>query len=151
MQTIKLLIISSNQGVRNSLAKIFNERPGFVVIDQTFTSADASCLRIMQPDVVLYGWSDENVRPAIDNIKKVCPCTLVIVISDLQGIDLILSTFSAGADGFLKTSMLPADIVSAIELMCKGSICFFPRSVREVLTNIRYYNVKKLRSRWDKN
>jgi DNA-binding NarL/FixJ family response regulator len=48
----------------------------------------------------------------------------------------IQSAILAGVDGYLSLSMLPGDMVKAVELILKARLCFFPKSAKEVVKNL---------------
>lgn len=147
MQTIRLLIINSNQPVRRGLASLFASHHYFTVVAQIDSVTDIEFLRSLQPDVVLYGLPphDEKSISAISTIKKVCPYSLVTVFSntDFREHSLVLAAFTAGADGYLKTPILPADLVAALELTCRSDICFFPRAAKDTLVLNLGVSIKK--------
>lgn len=139
MQTIRLLIINSKQSVRRGLTSLFTVQGGFDVVGEIESVADIDYLQRLQPDVALYGLSSHDAKSisVISSIKEVCPCTLIVAFSDLSERFHILAAFAAGADGYLKTPMLPADLVAAIKLICRSGICFFPRIAKETLINVK--------------
>lgn len=144
MQTIRLLIINNNQAVRRGLVSLFAKRNGFIVLDELESVNDFTYLQRLQPDAVLYGLNqeDEGSIGAICTIKETCPYTLVIVLSDFCEQPHLIAAIAAGTDGYLKTPILPADLVTLIELACKCGISFFPRAARESLLNLTMQNSK---------
>lgn len=134
MQSVRLLIIHSNQMIRRGLASLFDAH-GFNVVGEIDLITDVNFLQRLQPDVVLYGLNiqDEKSLSLISTIKEVCPCTLVVILTDLNKRPGIIAAFAAGADGYLKTPILPADLVTAINLTCRSGICFYPRAAKDTI------------------
>ena len=132
MQPFRLLIVNNIQAVRSSWASIFSSRSGFTIVGEVDELNDFSYIQHLQPDVILIGLKSyqDKVTDVVGKIKKICPWTLVIVFSDQEDNTDILSVFVAGADGYLKKPILPADLVRAIELTCRSGICFFPKSAK---------------------
>lgn len=130
MQTIRLLIINSNHSMRQGLAFLFAAQSDFEVVGEIESADDIEHLQRIQPDVILYGLlhHDEKSISTIKTLKEVCPCTLIIVISDLTEQSHILAALAAGVDGYLTIPLMPADLVLIIKLACRSGICFFPRT-----------------------
>lgn len=135
MQAFRLLIVNNIQAVRSSWASLFSSRGGFLVVGEIDEINDFDFVQHLQPDVVLIGLkSYENKdMQIVSKIKEICPWTLVIIFSELEENSGILAALVAGADGYLKKPILPADLVTAIGLTCRSGICFFPRSAKEFL------------------
>lgn len=146
MQVIRLLIVNSNKSMLRGLATLFASHNGFAIVGEIEALSDFDYLQRLQPDVVLYGFScfDEKNIFAISSLKEVCPCTLLIVFSELQESSHIVATFAVGADGYLKTPILPADLVAAVKLTCRAGICFFPRADREMLISLGGFYKKQV-------
>lgn len=135
MQTIRLFIVNCNKPALRGLSSLFAAQGGFDVVGEAQYLDDLEHPRRLQPDVVLYGMNrcDEKTVSAISSLKEVCPCTLVIVLSDASESTHALAAFTAGADGCINTPILPADLVTSVRLTCRTGICFFPRTARESL------------------
>lgn len=142
MRKIRLLIISSNQAIRQGLASLFSAHDCYQVVAEIDSLTDTEYLKKLQPDVALYGLygSDTKNIAIISDFKKICPYTLVIVFSNISEHSFVIETFLAGADGYIKAPILPADLTSAIDLACRNEICFFPRTSRETLMNPQTIN-----------
>jgi len=134
VQRVRLLIINNNHVIRRGLASLFVAN-GFNVVGEYDSIVEIDYLQSLQPDVVLYGLSiqDEKSLSLISTIKEVCPCTLVVILTDLNKQPGIIAAFAAGADSYLKTPIMPADLVSAINLACRSGICFYPRAAKDTL------------------
>jgi len=137
MQALRLLIINGDRAVRRCLAFLFASREGFNLLGEFDSAADTERIRSLQPDVILFwaGAGDEKNIPLISKVKKVCPYTLVVVFSEVFDGAHVAAAFTAGADGYLKTPVLPSDLVAAVELACSGRVCIFPQAIKEILIN----------------
>lgn len=139
--TIRILIINSNHSVRKGLAALFEAQSscGFQVVGDFQSSEDIEYLQRLQPDVVLHGLysHDEKSMSAINRLKEACPCTLLIVLSDLNESSHIPAVLAAGADSYLRTPVLPADLVATVKLACSSEICFIPRWAKESLLSVK--------------
>lgn len=135
MQTLKLLIINENESMRRGLVKLFVTRMSFRVVNEIGLADPVEQVHTLQPDVILF-WSEdfnEKFMSALRTMKEACPYTLVIVFSDSFERSGVAAAFDAGADCFLKMPILPADLITAVELACRSGLCFFPLAVKEVL------------------
>lgn len=138
MQRMKLLIVCGKQSVCDSLAALMEKQGGFHVIKQTEILSNIDHTRQIQPDVVLYVYyGDGGGISDIKKLKETCPYTIVIVISDISDSSSIKAAFTAGADSYLTTGILPSDLVAAIELACRSEVCFLPRMIKKTILNLR--------------
>lgn len=135
MQRIRLSIANVNQAVRRSLAALFTAQAGFQVLCESESAAGIDYLQRQQPDVVICGIESygEKSLAFISTLKEVCPCTMVIVFAEFGGAPHVRAAFMAGADGYLKTPIMPADLVTAVELACRSGNCFFPKEAEDIL------------------
>ncbi|MFZ5643576.1 MAG: hypothetical protein ACOY46_08305 [Bacillota bacterium] len=129
MQFIKLLLIIENQALRRSLASLFARQANYRLVGE-FGALIIHKVQELQPDVVLYSLSgnDEKSLDPIRAIKEVCPCTMTIVISPQCARTDVRKVFQAGAHSYLKTPLLPADLILAVDLACRGEIFLLPGS-----------------------
>lgn len=141
MQKISLLIICSDQAVRRGLASLLGAHGSFRVADQIDSVANTERIQRIQPDVILYGFYPDknNITSSVSTLKEACPYTLVVFFSDSADHSHIKEAFTAGADGYLMTPILPSDLAAAIELACRGGICFLPRAAKETVIGPRIF------------
>ena len=131
MYAFRILIVNSVAMMRDIWTALFSSRSDFIVVGEFDRLSDFNVLLSLQPDVVLIelqNQTEDDMANIISNIKGICPWTLVIVFADLEESTNVLPIMVAGADGYLKNSILPVDLVGAIELTCRSGICFFPRT-----------------------
>lgn len=144
MQQIRLLIISSNQGVRRGLTVIFAAEKSFEIVGEVeIDSCCAAQAQITQPDVILYADElEEDVDQEIYSLKKACPCSKVLVFAD--NFKEVSRIIAAGADGLLTRKMLPGDIVTAVELTCQAGLVCMPNLFNS--SDIGELNIKSINS-----
>lgn len=140
MQKIRLLIINPNtEGISSmtGMSSLFAPQDHFQVVGEISKIPDERFVRQLQPDVILYRLTEDNesLTSLIVDLKKICPYSMVIVFSSHDKDSLVLDSFLSGADGFIKAPILPADLVTALELSCRSRVCFFPRAAKEWLFN----------------
>ena len=136
MHKIRMFIISEPQGVRQGLSAIFSSENSFHVV------GEASCrlehlteIQKLQPDAILYDiTSGEDVLSIIRHIKDTCPCTLLFALLDYNTIHEAHIAISAGVDSFLTKTLLPSDLVKAVELTCRTGILCIPDSLRRMVS-----------------
>lgn len=132
MQKVRLMIISERELMHRGLATILSSDPYFEIMGRPGNPEESvEEAREVQPDLVLFepGGGRDGLA-AVRRLKEVCPYTVVIVFTDGDGTEEIRSAVEAGADGCLTKRMLPGQLKSALELICRAGVFCLPGSLR---------------------
>jgi DNA-binding NarL/FixJ family response regulator len=136
--TLRVVVADDQALVRAGFRGIVAATPGFSVVGEASTGADAvDEARRTQPDVVLM-----DVRmPVMDGIEATRRITgsaatagvrvLILTTFDLD--EYVYSALRAGASGFLLKSTLPGELLTAIRVIAAGDALLAPSVTRRLV------------------
>ena len=136
--TLRVLVADDQALVRAGFCGIVGATPGFLVVGEAGTGAEAvEQARRSQPDVVLM-----DVRmPVMDGIEATRQITgsaatagvrvLILTTFDLD--EYVYSALRAGASGFLLKSTVPGDLLNAIRVIAAGDALLAPSVTRRLV------------------
>jgi DNA-binding NarL/FixJ family response regulator len=136
--TLRVVVADDQALVRAGFRGIVAATPGFAVVGEASTGAEAvEQARRSRPDVILM-----DVRmPVMDGIEATrlitgSPATAGVRVLILTTFDLdeyVYSALRAGASGFLLKSTLPADLLTAIRVIAAGDALLAPSVTRRLV------------------
>jgi len=136
--TLRVVVADDQALVRVGFRGIIDATPGFTVVGEAGTGAEAvTAARQARPDVVLM-----DIRmPVMDGIEATRQITGSAQMQDVRV--LILTTFDldeyvyaalrAGASGFLLKDTMPVDLLNAIRVIAAGDALLAPSVTRRLL------------------
>jgi DNA-binding NarL/FixJ family response regulator len=136
--TLRVLVADDQALVRAGFRGIVAATPGFSVVGEAGTGAEAvEQARRSQPDVVLM-----DVRmPVMDGIEATRQITgsaststvrvLILTTFDLD--EYVYSALRAGASGFLLKSISPGELITAIRVVAAGDALLAPSVTRRLV------------------
>jgi DNA-binding NarL/FixJ family response regulator len=136
--TIRVIVVDDQALVRIGFQGIIAATPGFSVVGEAATGAEAVALaRSTRPDVVLM-----DIRmPDMDGIEATRRITgaaetrgvrvLILTTFDLD--EYVYAALRAGASGFLLKDTMPADLLQAIKVIAAGDALLAPKVTRRLL------------------
>jgi DNA-binding NarL/FixJ family response regulator len=136
---IAVSVVEDNRGVRESLAALLNQTPGFRCLS-AFATGEEAVLRMPgePPDVALV-----DIRlPGMDGIDCVARLTgvlrrlKVLVLTRYERSDLIFQALRSGASGYLLKSAAPAELLDSIREVHAGGA---PMSMQVARKVVRYF------------
>jgi two-component system, NarL family, response regulator DevR len=137
---LSLLIVDDHEVVRQGLVALFGRRPGFQVVAEAGTAADAvEAARRFHPDVVVMDvrLPDGSGIEACREIRAEMPDTRVVILTSYPDEDAVLSAIIAGASGYLLKQVRARDLVSALEAVGRGESLLDPAVTGRVLERVR--------------
>jgi DNA-binding NarL/FixJ family response regulator len=135
-----LLIVDDHEVVRQGLVALLGRRPGFRVVAEAGTVADAvEAARRFQPDLVIMDvrLPDGSGIEACREIRAGRPATRVLILTSYPDEDAVLSAIVAGASGYLLKQVRARDLVAALEAVGRGESLLDPAVTGRVLERIR--------------
>ena len=132
---IKLLIVDDHILLREGLVSLFTTQPGFDVVGEAGTVAEAISLsRDLKPNLILmdYGLPDGTGLEATQAILAEDPDTNIIFLTVHEAEDDLFAAIRSGAKGYLLKNIPVAKMIDAIKGMMRGEA---PIS-REMTTHI---------------
>jgi DNA-binding NarL/FixJ family response regulator len=123
MPNIKVAIVEDNASVREGLATILNDSPGFKCVCACGSAEEAlRQLPAAPPDVVLM---DINLprRSGIECVRQLrglLPQVQVIMLTIEEDSDRVFESLAAGATGYLVKNVPPSSILASIQEVHRG-------------------------------
>jgi DNA-binding NarL/FixJ family response regulator len=120
---IKLLIVDDHILLREGLVSLFTTQPGFEVVGEAGTVAEAISLsRALKPNLILmdYGLPDGTGLEATQAILAEDPNTNIIFLTVHEAEDDLFAAIRSGAKGYLLKNIPVAKMIDAIKGMMRG-------------------------------
>jgi two-component system, NarL family, response regulator DevR len=137
---LRLLIVDDHEIVRQGLVALLDRRPGFQVVGEAGTVAEAVAeAHRLEPDVVVMDvrLPDGSGVEACREIRAERPQTRVIMLTSYPDEEAVLSAIVAGASGYLLKQIRARDLVSALEAVGRGESLLDPAVTERVLERVR--------------
>jgi two-component system response regulator DevR len=137
---IRLLVVDDHEVVRQGLVAMLDRRPGFQVVAQAGTVAEALAeARRHQPDLVVMDvrLPDGSGVEACREIRAEMPATRVVMLTSYPDEEAVMSAIIAGASGYLLKQIRARDLVAALETVARGESLLDPGVTAQVLARIR--------------
>ncbi|MCZ7640952.1 MAG: response regulator transcription factor [Verrucomicrobia bacterium] len=139
--SIRVAIVEDDVEVRDGLAWLFRNSPGFECVAACGSSEEAlRTLPPLGPDVVLLdihlpGKSGIDCLPLL---KTHCPATQVSMLTVFEDDDLIFRSLAAGATGYLLKKTPPAGILDAVRDLHAGGSPMSSQIARKVVNALAH-------------
>jgi DNA-binding NarL/FixJ family response regulator len=136
----RLLVVDDHEVVRQGLVAMLERRPGFQVVAEAGTVADAiEMARRHQPDLVVMDvrLPDGSGIEACREIRAEMPNTRVVILTSYPDEEAVFSAIVAGASGYLLKQVRGRDLVSALESVGRGESLLDPAVTEKVLERVR--------------
>jgi DNA-binding NarL/FixJ family response regulator len=135
---VGVLLVDDQPLMRESFRALLDASPGFVVVGEAGTGAEAvRCARQHRPDVVLM-----DVRmPEMDGIeatRRICAdpetaAVRVLILTTFDLDDYVYAALEAGASGFLVKDATAAELLAGIRVVAAGEALLAPRVTRRLI------------------
>jgi DNA-binding NarL/FixJ family response regulator len=136
----RLLVVDDHEVVRQGLVAMLERRPGFQVVAQAGTVAEAiEMARRHQPDLVVMDvrLPDGSGIEACREIRAEMPQTRVVMLTSYPDEEAVFSAIVAGASGYLLKQVRGRDLVAALEAVGRGESLLDPAVTEKVLERVR--------------
>jgi DNA-binding NarL/FixJ family response regulator len=136
----RLLVVDDHEVVRQGLVAMLERRPGFQVVAEAGTVADAiDMARKHQPDLVVMDvrLPDGSGIEACREIRAEMPGTRVVILTSYPDEEAVFSAIVAGASGYLLKQVRGRDLVAALESVGRGESLLDPAVTERVLERVR--------------
>jgi DNA-binding NarL/FixJ family response regulator len=134
------LVVDDHEIVREGLVALLARRPGFQVVAEAGTVAEAvDRARHHRPDIVVMDvrLPDGSGIEACREIRAELPETKVLMLTSYPDEDAVMSAILAGAAGYLLKQIRARDLVAGIEAIGRGESLLDPGVTRKVLERVR--------------
>jgi DNA-binding NarL/FixJ family response regulator len=139
-RTVRILIVDDHEVVRMGLRSLLERRPGFLVVGEAGTMAEAVRAALQsQPDVVVMDirLPDGSGVEACREIREQQPETRVIMLTSYADDEALFGSIMAGASGYLLKQTRGQDLANAIERVAGGESLLDPSVTNKVLDRMR--------------
>ncbi len=138
--TIRIMLVDDHEVVRMGLRTLLERRPGFSIVGEAGTVAEAlEAARRLTPDVIVMDirLPDGNGVEATREIRDELPDTKVIMLTSYADDEAIYGSIMAGASGYLLKQTRGQNLSEAIERVAKGESLLDPAVTDKVLERMR--------------
>ena len=139
-QRHRLLVVDDHEVVRQGLVAMLDRRPGFQVVAEAGTVAEAiEMARKFEPDLIVMDvrLPDGSGIEACREIRSELPETRVVMLTSYPDEEAVFSAIVAGASGYLLKQVRARDLVSALEAVGRGESLLDPAVTEKVLERVR--------------
>ncbi len=137
----RIMIVDDHEIVREGLAAVLGRQPGFEVVAQADTAAEAlETVEREVPDLVVLdiGLPDSSGIELCREIKARHPEIRVVILTGSDEEDNVLSAVIAGANGYLLKQSGIRDVMRAIGVVAAGGSLLDPAATERVARRIRH-------------
>jgi DNA-binding NarL/FixJ family response regulator len=136
-ERIGIIIASDSSGYRMALKNMLTKAPGiFTVMDMGGLAEMTASAIDIQPRAVLCEVGEGEVPVTLlQKVKKDCPQTAVVLITERDDDSVAIDAVKAGADTFLR-AVSPGYLSRILEIICRDDLIMFPRSFKTQIQKI---------------
>ena len=140
IRRLTLLVVDDHEVVRQGLVSMLDRRPGFQVVAEAGTVAEAvEAARRFQPDLIIMDvrLPDGSGIEACREIRAEFPETRVVMLTSYPDEEAVIAAIVAGASGYLLKQVRARDLVAALEAVGRGESLLDPAVTGKVLERMR--------------
>ncbi len=140
VETMTILVVDDHEVVRQGLSAMLDRRPGFQVVAEAATVAEAvEAARRFEPNLVVMDvrLPDGSGIEACREIRAELPETRVVMLTSYPDEEAVLAAIIAGASGYLLKQVRARDLVAALEAVGRGESLLDPAVTGKVLERMR--------------
>ena len=139
-ETLTVVVVDDHEVVRQGLVAMLDRRPGFQVVGEAGTVAEAIEMTArFQPNLVVMDvrLPDGSGIEACREIRANLPETRVMMLTSYPDEEAVLAAIIAGASGYLLKQVRARDLVAALEAVGRGESLLDPAVTGKVLERMR--------------
>ena len=140
MSKIKVLLVDDHAIMRDGISALINLQDDIEIVGEASEGKEAiEKARELVPDVVIMDISmpEMDGLEATRRIKKKNPSVKVLVLTQHDNREYILSTIKSGSDGYLPKRALGSELVAAIRAIHQGHSFLYPTAAGILLEDYR--------------
>jgi two-component system, NarL family, response regulator DevR len=142
-QPIRIFLLDDHEVVRRGIAELLDAVPGFEVVGEAGTAAQALArVRAVRPDVALLDGRlpDGSGIDVCREIRSELPDTYCLILTSYDDQDAVLAAVLAGASGYVLKEVRTAGLVDAIRQVAQGRSLIDPGLIAQVMDRVRAGN-----------
>jgi DNA-binding NarL/FixJ family response regulator len=121
--SIRVLVVDDYEPFRRFACSILERSPSLQIIGEASDGLEAvQKAEQLQPDLVVLdiGLPTLNGIEAARRIRKLCPASTILFVSQESSADVVQEALSTGASGFVIKAHARSELLPAVEAVCKG-------------------------------
>jgi DNA-binding NarL/FixJ family response regulator len=137
---ITISLVEDHSGLRESLATLLNNVPGFRCLDRYASGEEAAKkMPLLPPDVALVDINLPGMSgiECVAKLKRELPELQILMLTMYEQNDLIFDSLRAGASGYLLKSAPAADLIDAIKQVHAGGAPMSMQIARKVVQHFQ--------------
>jgi DNA-binding NarL/FixJ family response regulator len=137
---IRVLVADDHAIVRTGIRHVLESEPGFEVVGEAATGADALSLTTeLHPDVVVLDISMPGVSglEVADRLSQSPGTSRVLIVSMHNNTEYVLESVRAGAHGYLLKDTAATELRDAVRAVCRGESYFSPPVASKLTAAVR--------------
>jgi DNA-binding NarL/FixJ family response regulator len=142
----RILLVDDHDVVREGLRALLGRRPGFEIVGQAGSVAEAVAEAARtEPDVVVMDvrLPDGSGIEACREIREARAATRVIMLTSYADDDAVFASILAGASGYVLKQTRGSALADAIEAVARGESLLDPAVTQKVLERVRSATERK--------
>jgi DNA-binding NarL/FixJ family response regulator len=135
-QEIRILLVDDHSLFRDSLSRLLETEPGFVMVGSCATAGEAlPLIASEQPDIILldYDLGEEQGAVALEEIRKHGFQGRILMVTAGMSDAATVRVLESGSEGIFLKHSSPAQLVQAIRRMVAGEPWLDPRAMRSLI------------------
>ena len=141
--SIRVLVADDHAIVRTGIRHVLEGEPGFSVVGEASTGAEALAQAIeLRPDVAVLDISmpgESGLRTTAE-LRRQCPETRVLILSMHDNTEYVLESVRAGAHGYLLKDTAATELRGAIRAIQSGESYFSPPIAKRLTAAVREHH-----------
>jgi len=136
MNKIKVLVVDDHAILRDGIRALLGLHDDIEIVGEASEGKEAiEKVQQLMPDVVVMdiAMPEMDGLEATRRIRKKSPKVKVLVLTQHDNREYILSAIKAGAAGYVPKRALGSDLVSAIRSVYKGDSCLYPSAATSLI------------------
>jgi DNA-binding NarL/FixJ family response regulator len=128
-ETVRVLVADDHAIVRTGIRHVLEGEPGFAVVAEAATGAEALALALaLRPDVAVLDISmpGQSGLEVTAELLHYCPDTRVLILSMHDNTEYVLESVRAGAHGYLLKDTAATELRGAVRAVYQGESYFSP-------------------------
>ncbi|MFC1872351.1 response regulator [Chloroflexota bacterium] len=143
MNRVKILLVDDHAIMREGIHALLGINDDFKIVGEASDGREAIEKAIeLKPDVVIMdiGMAGLDGMEATRRILKKNPKTKVVMLTQHDNKEYILSAIKAGAVGYVPKKALGTDLVAAVRAVCKGESFLYPTAAAALIDDYLHHS-----------
>jgi DNA-binding NarL/FixJ family response regulator len=139
-EPIRVLVADDHAIVRTGIRHVLESEPGFTVVGEASTGAEAIALaESLHPDVAVLDISMPGATglQVTQELRRLAPDTRVLILSMHDNTEYVLESVRAGAHGYILKDTAATELRGAIHAVRRGESYFSPPIARRLTAVVR--------------